>query len=371
MTKRPLLVGGLLFAGFAVFAVPRHVRSIEADIASRTEAVLAEHDVAARVSVRGRDVYLSGRVPTEEARERALESVGSLRGVRAVVSELAALSSGAPPPVAHSERGEPPAARLRVEVEPDGSVVVSGRAPSAAVKDRWLAEVRNLAAPGDRAAQVRDELEVAGAESSGPAVPDAAIAAGIGALRQLEEGRLSATASRLRVSGRTADPTLEARLLARLRQEVASVQVSVDIHSGDAAAEERADGEQASRNRQTARVMLARGRNGSVVVSGLAPDAAARDAWLDEAADAYPDLRIEDRLRIGDFEIPAKFGGCVRAAVPWLGRLLNGRIDVAPSVVRVFGKARTPGDADRMREELQAAGCAVDAARLQMAEGES
>ena len=73
MTKKiPILLGFVLFACLVLVMVPRHVRSIESDIARRTESALARHGLAARIEVDGRDVVLSGH---------GLQSGGSQAGL--------------------------------------------------------------------------------------------------------------------------------------------------------------------------------------------------------------------------------------------------------------------------------------------------
>ncbi|GAB5518924.1 MAG: hypothetical protein RhofKO_11750 [Rhodothermales bacterium] len=91
-----LFIGGivLLVAASVTFERP----SIEADLEYRTQQTLTDGDFAAvSVAFTGRDGVLSGTVPSEAARDDALNRARSVWGVR-IVDDGLAVSSPAPAP---------------------------------------------------------------------------------------------------------------------------------------------------------------------------------------------------------------------------------------------------------------------------------
>lgn len=338
--------------------VPRHIQSIEADIARRTEAELAREDLAARVRISGRDVVLSGQM-TSDARRHAIELVSDLWGVGQVANEIQVVetaSAAADPNVAAVP--SPATLRVKIDLSADGRVILDGRAPSDAAKEQWLAAA--LASfPDD---EISDRLEIAEAGGSEEAEAlSTAVVTGLAQLSRLEEGSLDVTPARLRISGRATDSSTEVAIAEQLAADIPrAIRFSIDVHAAGS-----------SKPAAAAHLTLARNRDGSIVVSGVVPDAKAKRNWLAKAAAAHPAMTVQDRLRVEDFEAPEAYGDCALAALPWVGKLVNGRFDIGLKEARVFGKAKSRDDADRMRSELAAAGCVLDIAHLKMPRGES
>jgi len=115
------------------------------------------------------------------------------------------------------------------------------------------------------------------------------------------------------------------------------------------------------------RTMLTRSPYGAVVLSGVVATDANKAEWLATAARLYPSDQVVDRLQVVESEAP-DYAPCVLAALPWVGKLVDGRIEVSAGAVRVFGKSRTTEEAALLRTELETAGCVVDVARLGVVE---
>jgi osmotically-inducible protein OsmY len=115
------------------------------------------------------------------------------------------------------------------------------------------------------------------------------------------------------------------------------------------------------------RTMLTRSPYGAVVLSGVVATEASKAEWLATAARLYPSDQVVDRLQVVQSEAP-DYAPCVLAALPWVGKLVDGRIEVSASAVRVIGKSRTTEEAALLRTELETAGCVVDIARLGVVE---
>lgn len=367
--KIPILIGSVLFACLVLLVVPRHVRSIESDIAQRTEAVLARQGLAARIAVDGRDVTLSGNVSSGAMRTQAIEVVGDLWGVRSVADRMAAdererLAALSPPTSARPEAGSKPAAavakaappsiRVHVELSAARDLKLSGQAPSAATKEAWLAKALSFEYPG----ALQDRLSVVDADDSERI--ELAVLEGLAELDRLEEGRLSATESRLRISGRGRaegiEDEIEQRLLSALPR---GYRVSVDVHTPRSA--DRRGGAGAN---SVMRLHLSRGRDNAVIVSGVAPGETLKAEWLALAVEQYTVDRVRDRLTVLEVDPPEHYGECLQRALPWIDKLTNGRIEISPGLARVFGNAGTARDAERLQADLVAAGCSVDVARL-------
>lgn len=118
------------------------------------------------------------------------------------------------------------------------------------------------------------------------------------------------------------------------------------------------------------RTMLTRSPYGAVVLSGVVATDASKAEWLATAARLYPSDQVVDRLQVVESEAP-DYAPCVLAALPWVGKLVDGRIEVSASAVRVIGKSRTTEEAALLRTELETAGCVVDVARLGVVEPSS
>ncbi len=142
----PLLA--LIALGLLVYAAATgYPPSIEADIEARAAAALAEAGLdGVAVSADGRDVRLTGRLPSELDRARATRTAGNTAGVRRIYNDIVVGSSGtgtaAAAPAAESapaEGGTAPGAQrpwqTRFRATPR-EVVLEGDVPDAAFRQR-------------------------------------------------------------------------------------------------------------------------------------------------------------------------------------------------------------------------------------------
>ena len=102
---------------------------------------------------------------------------------------------------------------------------------------------------------------------------------------------------------------------------------------------------------------LAAGREGSLVVRGVVPDAAARAAVVESVRDAFPDRDVQDALTIGPGA--AGWQTSIESLIPTLGDVLDPGVSVEPDGDggAVVLRGRAPSEAVRAR--LDAAGAAA------------
>jgi outer membrane protein OmpA-like peptidoglycan-associated protein len=82
------LLGLMAFAILGYFCVYPHNHHIQADINERTAAALQQAGLNAKVQTDGRDIVLTGTVPTEEVKKRAGEIAAATWGVNSVDNRL-------------------------------------------------------------------------------------------------------------------------------------------------------------------------------------------------------------------------------------------------------------------------------------------
>ena len=374
--KIPIAVGALLFGAVALATIPDHVRSIQADIGERSDEVLKRNGVNVDVRVDGRDVLLRGLLPEAQMKQRAVEVVASLAGVRSVRFEevervpvrslsLAGDDDSAEPAAAGSKKvarhRAPKTSLLRVgaELRADGRLTLRGQAPDEATKKEWLRHAAELFVKGE----VEDRLKVESRE--GHEHLKIAVTKGLTALHRLEEGRLGATNTRIRVSGKARDKSVEEKLRIELATMLPpGLRVAIDVYTP-----RRKQPSEAAEKVAVVRSTVTRGRDNSVILSGIAASEEIKKEWLAKATEVYTGKHVRDRLQVRSITPPESYGRCFLAALPWVGDLINGRVEVNSGLVRVFGKARSRATADRIKSELEANGCKVDVARLAVIAG--
>ena len=100
---------------------------------------------------------------------------------------------------------------------------------------------------------------------------------------------------------------------------------------------------------------LVPGRNGSLVVRGVVPDAAARAAVVESVRDAFPDRDVQDALTVGPGA--AGWQTSIESLIPGLGDVLDPGVSVEPDGDggMVVLRGRIPSEAARTRVEAAAA----------------
>ena len=100
MSKTLLWLLGLIsFAVLGYFCVYGHRFGLQTDVNDRTAAALKQAGFGADVKTDGRDIMLTGTVPTEDAKRRAGELAYATWGVNSVDNRLVVEQAKAPTPV--------------------------------------------------------------------------------------------------------------------------------------------------------------------------------------------------------------------------------------------------------------------------------
>ncbi len=172
------LTAGLLYVSVAVKAP-----QIQEDIRSRTAALIAPQDPKVEVIVDGRFVTLRGMAASMAAKSQHLETANDVYGV---LGPTDALTLAAASKASHY---------LAAEKGADGSVILSGVVPTAAVRDEISA-----AATGVFKEAVANRIAVSDA-ADGEGLPSAQQA--LGALAALDKGMLLLTPASVTISGAT------------------------------------------------------------------------------------------------------------------------------------------------------------------------
>ncbi|MDH3646934.1 MAG: OmpA family protein [Gammaproteobacteria bacterium] len=149
----------VVFAVFSFFCLRGNAPAMAADLTTKSTGTLAAAGMnAVSVGVNGRDVSLTGIVPTVDHKARAEELVSDIRGVRTVSNELQV--GGASAPVAVAAASAAPVAvtpyEFRITKTPD-AVTLKGLVPDNATR-RQLLDQANRAFGSS---QIQDEIELA------------------------------------------------------------------------------------------------------------------------------------------------------------------------------------------------------------------
>lgn len=185
-----------------------------------------------------------------------------------------------------------------------------------------------------------------------------ALAEGLRALAELDEGRVSVGSAKVWIGGSLAAGTSETDFRARLESALPQPYgAAFDFDSDDPALAAES----------VARAVVARTRDDRIVLRGVAPGAGARDQWMREAAQLYGEQRVEGDLQLASGELADEYGACLLVGLRWVGEIFSGRIEVTPGMVRVAGQTSAE-QATRLERDLRAAGCRVDLAGLTRSE---
>ncbi|MEK4033612.1 OmpA family protein [Methylocystis sp. IM3] len=304
-------IGLPVLAGLVYFAAQSLTPRIEADLAARIAARLGVDP--AKVAVSGRDATLSGAPPNARA---ALRDEPGLR--RLVFSAAPAAA-----PVAEPAKQAPLAdAYVFSATLGDGVVALGGALPNEALREKAVALAS--AAGGGRAVSDGARIDA----HAPPGDYAAALAAALGALGALEQGKTTLSDGRLSVDGRGR---------ANVRAEALATQLRARLPQGF----------------ELARVAVTPGpvspylfeavrKGGALTLSGYAPDEAARGRLVEAARRRAFDATVEDRLEIAP-GAPQKFTEAAEAALGALARLADGRLALSDTSLALSGAARVEG----------------------------
>jgi len=274
-----------------------------------------------------------GRFSNADARlsDQTFSIYGRTRSVAAMkeaVAAAAALPAGYA--LSRAEVAAEPVSHYVWSAVRAGSVLtLSGHAPDDATRDALLSAAR-AAMPG---VAVSDSLELA---AGAPPGFDVAAAFAIARLAELEDGGATLRDQTLSIGGRA--PTVAAlnAVSAALRalpagfslgrQEISTPRISPYLWS-------------ATRN------------GGTLVLSGHAPDEAAKAAVLAAARAALPDAAVDDRQAIG-IGAPEGFAGMAAIALRHLSRLESGVASLTDSAYAITGRAASAVGRDEIAASL-------------------
>lgn len=183
-------VWAALTAALCYAAVTVKAPQIQEDIRSRTAALIAPQDAKVDVIADGRFVTLRGLAASEAAKSQHLATADDVYGA---LGPTDALWLAAAQKASHY---------LSAEKSADGSVILSGMVPTAAIRDEIAAAATSVFKEA-----VTNRITVSDAADSGalPPAPD-----GLGALAALDKGVLLLTPAGVTLSGATASAPVAA-----------------------------------------------------------------------------------------------------------------------------------------------------------------
>ncbi|KJS09633.1 MAG: hypothetical protein VR78_15695 [Hoeflea sp. BRH_c9] len=294
---------------------------VESDLQSRALAALSEDNGWAKVSLKGRDLTLTGLAPDEASQHQALETVRSIHGVRVANNASTLLPEEKP-------------YRLSVEKTADG-VALRGFVPNESARANIVAALSNLL-PG---IAVTDQMKLARGAPDGLVE---LVSYGMAPLTRFSTGSLELTDATLRVTGQALNPDDHEAALAALSAEppAGGVLESVDIAPASVAGDYiwsvlmEADG---------------------MELSGYAPDADARNAILAAAKASRPELPVNDRMRFAT-GVPAgiDWQAAATEALGLTSSLSDGTVSIRGRVLDVSGRAIDGKAFRRVQERLSA-----------------
>ena len=295
---------------------------VEADLKSRTLTALRQDNAWAQVSLKGRDLVLTGLAPDEDSRSQALEIVRTTYGVRVASDNSTLLPEEKP-------------YRLTVEKTADG-LVLSGFVPNDTARTTIVDGLSNLL-PG---IAVSDQMNLARGAPDG--LVDL-VAYGLPAFTRFSTGSLELTDSSLQVSGQALNPDDHQAALAALSTPPPSggVLESVEIKPAAAAGDY---------------IWSASTGAGGMELKGYAPDAATREAIVAAAKSAGADRPVKDLMRFAS-GVPSglDWQTATNEALAMLSHLTEGAVSIRGKVLDVSGQA-ADGKAFRQIQEALAAG---------------
>jgi OOP family OmpA-OmpF porin len=301
-------VGLIALVPLWYYCAASNTDQIEAKVAVQAKAALAATGAGGEtpaIAVAGRDVTLSGDAESAQAAATAAKTVVDARGVRLVNARLAALPAAKPYVFGARRDGD--------------TLTLEGSAPSAAARGK-AADAAKAAMP---AAKLVDKLALA---AGAPGDYDAAQAFAV-------------------------------RQAARLDQSVATISDGGFSISGQAPTFEAYDAALAATKALPAGLTLAKAdilppvakpfvwgatREGdAVTLTGYAPSDAALAAIARQAQMAFPQARIDNRMRLAAGAPQGDFGASASYALNQLATLAKGAVGYSDDAYTIAGQAPT------------------------------
>jgi OOP family OmpA-OmpF porin len=311
---RPGLVVTVIAAPIAVFF---QKGSVETDLAARVSNALAANGQNwATVSVAGRDVVVSGIAPASEAEDSAIRTAGGIVGVRGVADATTLLPAAVPYVWSARRAGR--------------QVTITGSVPSDGVRAAILATARR-AVPQ---AEIVDRMSLA---RGAPASFALATAFALGRLPALSEGLVTLTDATFSVSGTATDSAAYGAFRTSLAKDVPP---SIEIGPVDVLA--------ARASRFVWSVNVDRG---TVTVAGNVPNEVVRETLAGAIKAILPGLTLVDSVTVASGEPPG-FAEAASFAVAALQRLQRGGITLDGLSIDVAGEAKSVQDYEALLTSL-------------------
>ena len=286
---------------------------VQTDLTKRTYEMLGQGHAWAQVSIKGRDLTLSGIAPDEDSQARALAIVRDVYGVR-VASDVSTLLPEEKP------------YRLTISKTADG-VSLSGFVPNESTRSNIIAMITRML-PGIALA---DQMRLARGAPEGLV---ALAGYGLAAFPRFSTGSVEISDRTLSISGQALDPEDHEIALAAVAAipDSAGVVGSVDITPAAVSGEYTWSAEIAP---------------DGLKLEGYAPDASTRAAILSIANTFTPDVTVDDQMRLAS-GVPGgmEWEGAAEEALSILSEFSEGRAIVRGKVLDLAGEAR---DADAFR----------------------
>jgi OOP family OmpA-OmpF porin len=316
---RRWLRGGLLATiaiGLAAFLLESG--PVERDLTARiTDRLAADGATWAAVTVRGRDVVLSGTAPSTDAVRAALDAVAVVSGVGGV-ADATDLLPVASPYLWSARRAGP-------------VIIVTGSVPSESMRNSVLASARR-ALP---TAEIHDEMKLARGASTGF---NAGTTFALARLADLGEGTVTLNDATLSISGVAASQLAYGRAHAALSAEMPSTIAlgPVDILAA------RAD----------PFVWSASLDGNHVVLAGFVPNEVVHETLLGTLKATLPRAPVVDKTAIAS-GAPEGFAEAATFAIAALGHLNQGGVTLDGMKLDIAGVARTIDDYEAALDGLK------------------
>lgn len=295
--------------------------AVETDLQSRTLAALRQDHAWAKVSLKGRDLTLTGLAPDENSQNAALDIARHVYGVRIVRDASAMLPEEKP-------------YRLTIEKAADG-IRLSGFVPNEAARTNLITTLTGML-PG---IALSDQMKLARGAPTGLI---SLAGYGLSAFPRFSTGLLDITDRNMRISGQALNPDDHEAALAALSSvppsagNVSAVEITPAVKSGEY-------------------IWSASIRAGGIILNGYAPDAQTREAMLAQALSIRPELPVEDQMR---FASGAPEGVSWKAAtsesLSILSNLAEGTVSIHGKRLDVSGRAVGGEAFQRIQEAVSA-----------------
>lgn len=315
-------LGALLFlvglAALLYFCLGQNSLAIEDDVRQRATVAVDKAGLAGvKVDADGRDVLLTGQVSSDDERKRAI-AAAKVWGALDIHDDLQAVRR--------------PTLEVTATETDETSVQLTGKVPNASTK----AAINRAAVALWGAANVQNKLEVAkGGSAKGL---ETSVVEGLGQLHaRVGSGTLRARQGSLSIQGTASDKGAADAVRKSLEGKLfADTKVDIDLRQ--------------SWNESL--LVKVEQKRDEVVVSGVFPDVASRDAFLDHVRRTLPKMTVVDKSSIAGIAAPIGFAAGARASVDFFDQVSWATVEQDAAGLR-FSALGKPALRDRIHKALK------------------